>query len=160
MQNTDAGTEQVMEFRRRHNFYYITIIAYVVFLAAYMLVTGTVTSETVEFGFRDPVVYIIGAFILHALVMLCVNVVRDPRIVFTGQGLEFRSRFRSRAFAYGDIQRVVVKYERPKFNDGTFAVVKLKVATRRRGIRIRLSNFERENELLDQFRILAARIAR
>ncbi len=153
-------TNMTMEFRRRHNFYYITIIAYVVFAVAYILVTGTVTSDTVEFGFRDPVVYIIGVFILHAVVMLVVNAVRDPRIAFTERGLEFRSRFRARVFPFAEILRLVVKHERPKFNDGTFAVVKLKVTTRKRGIRIRLSNFERENELLEQFRQLAVRIGR
>jgi preprotein translocase subunit SecG len=48
----------------------ITLLVYVAFFALYIFITGTLTDDTVQFGFRDPVAYIIAAFLLYALVML------------------------------------------------------------------------------------------
>ena len=134
-------------FKRRYDFFYITLLVYVAFLALYVLITGTISEGTVMFGFRDPVVYIIGIFIIHALVMLLINVVRNRRLVLTGDRMIFRSRFRERSIPFGDIERITLKRDRRKANDGTFAVIKLHVADRRRVLRIRVANYEHEKEL-------------
>ncbi len=137
--------EQV--FKRRHDFYYITLLVYVAFLVMYILVTGTITDDTVKFGFKDPVVYIVGAFIVHALVMLLVGVVRNRRLVLTADAMIFRSRFRERRIPYDDIERISFKRDRRKPNDGSFAVLKMKVSGRRRVLRLRVANYEHEKEL-------------
>jgi hypothetical protein len=148
----DTPQEQI--FMRRHDFYYQVLLVYLVFAAAYTLVTGTVTDETVQFGFRDPVVYIIGAFILHAVVMLAVNLVRSPRLVVGTDRLVFRTRHREKTVLFSDIQKVLLTRERRRFDDLGFAVAKLRIATRRRMIRIRVSHYERERELYQVFRDL------
>ncbi len=134
-------------FKRRYDFFYITLLVYVAFLVLYILVTGTITDGTLMFGFRDPVVYIIGIFIVHALVMLLINMVRNRRLVLTGDSMIFRSRFGARNIPYTDIERITLKRDRRKPNDGTFAVIKLHVADRRRVLRIRVANYEHEKEL-------------
>ncbi|MBN1449075.1 MAG: hypothetical protein JXA28_14205 [Bacteroidetes bacterium] len=134
-------------FKRRNDFYYMTLLVYVAFLALYILITGTVTSETVLFGFRDPVVYVIAIFILHALVMLLSNMVRNRRLVLTEDSMIFRSRFGERRIPLRDIERITLKRDRSKPNDGSFAVIKLHVADRRRVLRIRVANYEHEKEL-------------
>lgn len=67
-------------FKRKHDFYYLTLLVYVAFFVLYIFITGTVTDDTVQFGFRDPVVYIIAAFIVYALVMLVISMVRNQRL--------------------------------------------------------------------------------
>ncbi len=146
--------QQDRVFARKHDFYYSTLLIYVVFAVAYILVTGTVTDEYVQFGFRDPVVYIIGIFILHAVVMLIVSIVRNQRLVLGGDRLAFKSRFKHRDLLHDDIRRITLKRERKKFNDGTYAVVVLRMEGRRRPIRIRVANYEREKELYQLFKAL------
>jgi hypothetical protein len=144
--------EQV--FKRRHDFYYITLLVYVAFLALYILVTGTIDDGSVKFGFKDPVVYIVGIFILHALVMLLVGIVRNRRLVLTTDAMIFRSRFRERRIPYDDVERITLKRDRRKPNDGSFAVLKLKVAGRRRVVRVRVANYEHEKELYQMLKKL------
>ncbi|MCB2206290.1 DUF4383 domain-containing protein [bacterium] len=141
-------------FKRRHDFYYITLLVYVAFLAMYIVITGTITDNTLKFGFHDPVVYIIGIFILHALVMLLVGVVRNRSLVLTDDAMIFRSRFRERSIPLEDIERITLKRDRRKPNDGSFAVLKLHVAERRRVVRIRVANYEHEKELYQMLKKL------
>lgn len=134
-------------FGRKNDLYYVTLLVYVIFAVLYILVTGTVTSETVEFGFRDPVVYIIGIFILHAVVLLLLNIIRNPRLVVDSHGITFRSRFKERTFLFTDIDRIILKREQKRFNEGTFAVARLLIRDRHRRVRIRIASYEREKEL-------------
>lgn len=138
---------QEHSFKRRNDLYYITLLTYVAFAVIYVVITGTVTGDSVQFGLKDPVVWIIGAFLLHALVMLLISVVRNRRLVIMPDALVFASRFRERRVPFDDIERITFKRDRRKLNDGTFAVIKLHVAGRRRVLRLRVANYEREKEL-------------
>ena len=146
------NTENV--FRRKNDIYYITLLVYVVFAVMYILLTGTVTSDTVAFGFRDPVVYIIGAFILGTAMALISSLVRNPRLVLATSRIVFRTRFRERTVHHAQIASIVVKRERERLNEGSSAVVKIRVRDRRRMIRIRVANFERERDLVAAFKTL------
>ena len=139
--------KQEHSFKRRNDLYYITLLGYVAFGVIYVVITGSITGDSFQFGLKDPVVWIIGAFILHALVMLLTSVVRNRRLVLTPDALVFASRFRERRVPYSDIERIAFKSDRRKLNDGTFAVIKLKVSGRRRVLRLRVANYEREKEL-------------
>lgn len=139
--------KQEYSFKRRNDLYYITLLTYVAFAVIYVVITGTVTGGSVQFGLKDPVVWIIAAFVLHALVMLLISVVRNRRLLITPDALVFASRFRERRLPFTDIERITFKRDRRKFNDGTFAVIKLHVAGRRRVMRMRVANYEREKEL-------------
>jgi len=134
-------------FKKKNDFYYITLLVYVAFLAVYIFVTGTITDETVQFGFRDPVVYIIAIFILHALTMLIVNVVRNQRLIITDDAFVFTSRFKERRIPFVDIEGMVLTRDRRKPIDGNSAVLKLRIPKRRRVLRIRMANYEHEKEL-------------
>ncbi len=134
-------------FKRKHDVYYLTLLVYVAFFVLYIIVTGTITDETVQFGFRDPVVYIIALFILYALVMLLAGVIRNQRLEITDQAMIIRTRFQERIIRFTDVERVAFTLDRNKLNDGTFAVLKLRVSGRRRLVRIRFANYERETEL-------------
>ncbi len=145
-------------FRRRYDVYYVTLLVYVVFAVLYILLTGTVTNETVAFGFRDPVVYIIGLFILITGLALLSSVVRNPRLVLTESQIVFRTRFRERAVQHAQITSLVIKRERTRINEGSSAVVKIRVRDKRRLVRIRVANYERDRELVDAFKALKNRL--
>ena len=145
-------------FKKKNDVYYITLLAYVIFAVMYILITGTVTDETVKFGFRDPIVYVIGIFILYTSVMLVVNVVRDLRLILSENTMTLKTRFSERSFNLGQIEEIRLMRDRRRFNEGTFAIVKMRVSMRRRRIRIRVASYERENELYQEFKRLKERL--
>lgn len=140
-------TSQGHSFKRRNDLYYITLLTYVAFAVLYVVVTGTITSDRVQFGLKDPVIYIIAAFIVHALVMLVTSLVRDRRLRITADALVFASRFRERRIPFADIDRITFTRDPRGFRGGAFAVIKLHVAGRRRVLRLRVANYEHEREL-------------
>jgi len=150
--NTTATNERM--FKHRNDFYYITLLVYVIFAVMYILITGTISNDTVEFGFRDPVVYIIGVFIIHASVMLVINVIRNQQLILQEQRIVIRTRFRERFLYHTHIEKIALKHQRRKINNGTFALIKLKLANRRRWVRIRAANYQRETELYEAFKEL------
>ena len=145
-------------FRRRLDFYYITLLLYVVTGTVYILVAGSIIGDKFEFVFRDPVVYIIGAFILYAIILLLLNVVRNRRIIITPLQLIFKSRFGERIYFFAHIERILLKKERPRFTNTIFRVVKIRLLNRRRWIRIRVAQYEREWELYHEFKELKHRL--
>jgi hypothetical protein len=140
--------------RRKHDLYYISVLMAVTFGTIYILMTGTISDARVAFAVRDPVVYLICGFILYACIMLVVNIVRNQRVVLAPQRVIFRTRFRERSIFHDHITRIVLGRERAKLNGGTFAVVKIRTAQRRRWVRIRVANYERERELYQEFKAL------
>ena len=145
-------------FKKKKDVYYITLLVYVVFAVMYILITGTVTEKTVEFGFRDPIVYVVGIIILYTAVMLFTNIIRNPRLILTATTLVLKTRYSERAYRLSQIEEVILKRDRRRFNEGSFAIVKMRVRMRRRRIRIRVASYERETELYQEFKQLKERI--
>lgn len=138
-------------FRRKLDIYYIMLLAYVVTGAIYIVVSGSFIGDKFEFVVRDPVVYVFALFVLYAAALLLVNVVRRRRIEITPDIIRFASRFGARTYYFTHIERIILKRERRRFSNAIFNVVKLRTATRRRWIRIRVANYEREQELYRTF---------
>jgi hypothetical protein len=145
-------------FRKKNDAYYITLLVYVIFAVLYILITGTVTKDTVEFGFRDPIVYVIGIFIFYTTIMLLTNIVRNPRLLITEDSILLQTRDRVRTIHISQIREILLKRERRRVNEGTFTIVKLRIVNRRRRIRIRLATYERENELYQEFKQLKGKL--
>jgi hypothetical protein len=145
-------------FKKKKDIYYITLLVYVVFAVMYVLVTGTVTDNTVEFGFRDPMVYVIGACILYTTVMLFVTMIGNPRLIITADAFILKTRYSERMYRIGQIEEIMLKRDRRRFNEGAFAIVKIRVSLRRRRVRIRVASYERQNELYLEFKQLKERI--
>jgi hypothetical protein len=142
---------EIRIFRRKLDIYYAMLLVYVVTGALYIVVSGSFIGDKFEFVVRDPVVYIFAVFVLYAAALLVVNVVRRRRIEITPQSIRFASRFGGRTYYFNHIERIILKRERRRLSDAIFNVVKLRSATRRRWIRIRVANFERERELYETF---------
>ena len=139
-------------FRRKLDFYYLALLVYVIVGTIYIIISGSLIGDKFEFVIRDPVVYLFGVFILYAAILLLLNVIRNRRLVITPQCLIFKSRFGERAYYFAHIEHIILKRERLRASNTIFNVVKLRIARRRRWIRIRTINYEREKELYNEFK--------
>lgn len=153
MESVDEKT-----FRRKLDIYYLALLIYVLTGAIYIVVSGSFIGDKFAFVVRDPVVYLFGVFIIYSGGLLLVNVISNRRLVITPQQLVFRSRFGERSYYFSHIERIVLKRERPRVSNIIFNVVKLRTSKRRRWIRIRVANYEREQELYQEFKAIKLRL--
>ena len=140
--------EKVHKYRM--DFYYQSLVIYLIFFAAYVLIKGSL-SESFKVLYNDPIFYILIIFIALFLVIVILNIVRSPMIILKSDRIELRNRFGSREVLYDDILSVKIGKRRHADEDTTYRIIKLKLKHRKRMLRIRANDFERGSELIREF---------
>ncbi|MBX7045541.1 MAG: hypothetical protein K1X86_06845 [Ignavibacteria bacterium] len=143
-------------YKYRLDFYYISLVIYLVAFIAYVLLRGSFSNEKFQVVFQDPIIYVITAFIIFFLIVLLSNSIRARYLVFNGRKLTIKNRFGQREIPYNEI--VGIKFSREKkFSNkekSSVRLVKLKLLNRKRLLRIRLSDFHNEAKLISEFQTL------
>ncbi len=140
--------EKVHKYRL--DFYYQSLVIYLLFFTAYVLIKGTV-GESFRSLYNDPIFYILIIFIVVFLFIVIVNIVRAPTIILKTDRIEFKNRFGSREVMFSDIIHVKIGRRRKAEEEMTYKIIKLKLKHRRKQLRIRANDFERGGELIREF---------
>lgn len=140
--------EKVHKYRL--DFYYQSLVIYLIFFAAYVLIKGSL-SESFKVLYNDPIFYILIIFIALFLVIVIMNIIRSPMIILKSDRIEFKNRFGSREVMYDDVISVKIGKRRRAQEDTTYRIIKLKLKHRKRMLRLRANDFERGNELIKEF---------
>ena len=136
--------------KHRMDFYYQSLVIYLLFFAAYVLIRGTV-GESFKALYNDPIFYILILFIIIFLFLVVLNIVRSPMIILKGDRITFRNRFGERDVLFSDILSVKIGRRRKREEEMTYRIIKLKLKNRRKQLRIRANDFERGGELINEF---------
>lgn len=143
-------------YKYRLDFYYTSLLIYMVAFIAYVLLRGSFSNEKFQVVFQDPIIYIFTAFIIFFLIVLISNYVRARYLVFDERKLIIRNRFGQREIPYNEI--IGIKFSREKKRNNkeksNVRLVKLKLLNRKRLLRIRLSDFQDESKLISEFQSL------
>lgn len=140
--------EKVHKYRM--DFYYQSLVIYLIFFAVYVLVKGSI-SVSFKVLYDDPIFYILIIFIALFLVIVISNIIRSPMIILKQDRIEFRNRFGKREVLYRDVISVKIGRRRRTGEDLSYRIIKLKLKHRKRMLRIRANDFERGNELIREF---------
>lgn len=140
--------EKVHKYRM--DFYYQSLVIYLIFFAGYVLLKGSL-SQSYKVLYDDPIFYILIIFIALFLVIVVLNIIRSPMIILKSDRIEFKNRFGSREVMYDDVMSVKIGKRRRAEEDTTYRIIKLKLKHRKRMLRIRANDFERGNELIREF---------
>lgn len=140
--------EKVYKFRL--DFYYQSLVIYLIFFAAYVLIRGSF-SESFKILYGDAIFYILFIFIALFLVIVLMNIIRSPMIILKDDRVEFKNRFGSRDVLYTDILNIKIGRRRHAEEETTFRIIKLKLKNRKRMLRIRANDFEKGSELIREF---------
>lgn len=132
------------------DFYYQSLVIYLLFFAAYVLIKGTV-GESFKTLYNDPIFYILILFIVIFLFMVVMNLVRAPMIILKDDRITFKNRFGEREVFFSDILNVKIGRRRKREEETTYRIIKLKLKNRRKQLRIRANDFERGSELINEF---------
>ncbi len=140
-------------YKYRLDFYYISLLIYLTTLILYVLVRGSFSNEKFQVVVQDSIIYIISIFILFFTAILISNYVRARYLVFDDRKITLKNRFGQRELPYNEI--VGIKFSREKkegrLEKSNIRLVKLKLANRKRLLRIRLSDFQNETKLISEF---------
>lgn len=132
------------------DFYYQSLVIYLLFFTAYVLFRGTI-GESFKSLYNDPIFYILIIFIIIFLFIVIINIIRAPMIILMNDRIVFKNKFGSREVLFSDIINVKIGRRRKKDEEMTYRIIKLKLKHRRKQLRIRANDFERGGELISEF---------
>ncbi|MEO8446562.1 MAG: hypothetical protein ABI528_03660 [bacterium] len=141
-------------YKYKLDFYYKSLIIYLITLMAYILIKGKFFQERFEVVVKDPIIYIIALFILFFLIVLIANAIRAREIIISDSQIIFKNRFGQREVSIKEILHVRLSREKQRNNAerSDVRLVKLKLRNRRRLVRIRLNDFQNERGLVNEFK--------
>ncbi|MCY7362470.1 MAG: hypothetical protein LH629_10475 [Ignavibacteria bacterium] len=147
-------------YKYKLDFYYKSLIIYLVTLFAYIIIKGNFTHATFEVVIKDPIIYIISIFILFFLTVLLINAIKAKQIIFDERTIVFKNRFGQREVGYNEILSVRFSREKRMSREerSDVRIVKLKLKGRKRFLRIRLNDFQNESELIKEFKNISRKM--
>ena len=121
-------------YKYKLDFYYKSLIIYLITLFGYILIKGNFTHATFEVVIKDPIIY--------------------KRVI------TFKNRFGEREVGYNEILTVRFSKEKriSKEERSEVRIVKLKLKDRKRFLRIRLNDFQNETELIKEFKNISRKM--
>jgi len=147
-------------YKYKLDYYYKSLIIYLITLIAYILIKGNFSHATFEVVVKDPIIYIILIFIGFFLIVLISNAIRARQIIFSDRKIIFKNRFGQREIGFNEVLHV--RFSRPKRlskeERSEVRIVKLKLLNRKRFLRVRLNDFQNEKELISEFRNISKKI--
>jgi hypothetical protein len=128
---------------------------------AYVLIRGEFSNEKFVILFKDPIIYIILMFIFFFLIVLISNAVKSKTLIFNVDKIVLKNRFGQRELNKSEILFVKFSRERKRRSEekSQIRLVKLKLKNRKRQLRIRLSEFNNEKELINEFKNITKEIS-
>ncbi|MDH4069564.1 MAG: hypothetical protein OEV30_04010 [Ignavibacteria bacterium] len=145
-------------FRYKLDFYYQSVLLYLVTLILYGGIRGSLVEKRFEYVLDDPLMYVILFFVLISIGSLVLNRIRDRRLVVGDTSITFRNRFEESTIEAKRIEWIYFGREKRVQTAGMFQMVVFKLKDRRRLFRIRIGRYERAKELLAELRTFAAGI--
>ena len=151
--------EEPITFTQRLDFYWQFISVYSVALIIYFFFRGTIIGQTFSIVLLDPVVILLLIFILGSSLQLGINYYKNYSIIISKESIIFKNRFREKRYNLDDVQKISIGRERVTLRKNkVIRIIKIKVSSRRRTIKIRPISFSNPKELvvaITQLKILS-----
>lgn len=134
-------------FSHRIDFYWQAIAMYSVALVAYSLLRGTIAEGQLSVTLKDPIVLLLGAFVVVTGIGALISQYMKRKIIVREDAIIIRNRFREKVVNISQIQRIAFGREK-RFERGAYRIIKVRIAGRRRLMRIRPSAYDNEPGLV------------
>lgn len=140
------------QFRVRIDPYWQSVAVYAVTLLVYVVVKAmwdtTLQLGIVNVVITDPIVVLLGVFVLVSVGALIVNIVANRVIIVTEDAVAFVSRFHERTFRLDEIERIAFGRPRRIKVRGMMSLLKINIKGRRRPLRLRPAVYENDQQLV------------
>ena len=154
--NADRFTVRLEAYWQSIAIYAVTLIVYVIGQALW---NSTLQQGLVNVVLTDPIVALLGTFVLVSLIAVVLNTVAKRSIIISDEGITYISRFHERMFRVDEIERIMMGGDRRMRVRGVFAVIRVYIKGRRRPLRVRPGLYENDALLIDRLMKLRAQVA-
>jgi hypothetical protein len=141
--------EESKAFAKRLDFYWQFIAVYSVALIIIALLMGSIEDGRLSLALTDPPVILLAVFVLFSVIGFLYNYYMNKKLIVGKDYIIFKSRFRERKYMIGEIVRIAFSRERKKNLEvgATIRIIKIKVKSRRRVIKLRTSSYMDEQDM-------------
>lgn len=147
-------------YKQRFDFYWKSVVIYIVVLIGYGLIRMVVGQENLSVLTHDPVFVLLSMFIAGSLLMYLHKLFWLRTLVIDDDSITIKNRFNESTFTKDNITKIFLGRERPFQSRETFRVVKIDMLNRKRKIRIRPHNYWDDKQLFDDIRRVKERIGK
>lgn len=147
-------------YKQRFDFYWKSIVIYIVVLIGYALIRIVVGEELTEVLIHDPVFILLSLFITGASLMYLHKLFWVRTLIIDEDSIIIKNRFNESKFDNSNIDRLYLGKERPFQSRESFRVIKLDIRNRKRKIRIRPHNYWDDKQLFDDISKVKQRIGK
>ena len=139
-------------FHVRVDQYWQSVAVYAITLIVYVLVKAmwetTLQTGIVHVVLTDPIVVLLGAFVLASIIALVVTTLSRRTITITEDGIAFASRFHERVFKREEIEKIILGRDKRIRVRGVLGHIRVYIRGRRRPLRIRPAVYDQEQLLI------------
>ncbi len=140
------------QFKARIDPYWQSIAVYALTLILYIVIKAmwdtTLQTGIVNVMVTDPIVVLLGVFVLASVIALVANMWARRVIIVGDDAIAFVSRFHERTFLREEIERISIGRPRRIKVRGVLSLIKISIKGRRRALRIRPAVYENEQQLV------------
>lgn len=145
-------------FKRRFEFYYQSVAVYAVALILYSIMRGTFSGGEFRIVFKDPIVVVFIIVLGYSIVVLVFNLLYQRDVVVNDDSIIFQNRFDNRTVKLTEIDWIRVGRAKRMRVRGSFRVIKMKLNSQMRTIRINPVHFHDERGMMETFTMLGERV--
>lgn len=149
--------EAEKKFRYTHTFLYQSVAVYATTLAAYLVIRGLIIEKEFSVVLTDPVLFLLSAIIIVSALAIIYNMWLRRCIRISADTIILESRLRQYAIERSYVSSIRKSLSRENGLSKTPVII-FRLKDRRRPLRIRTYNFERNEELFTELKNWAGRL--
>lgn len=149
--------EDEKKFRYTYTFLYQSVAVYATTLAAYLVIRGFVIEKEFGIVLTDPVLFLLSAIIIVSALAIIYNMWLRRRIRISADKITLESRLRSFVIERSNVSSIRKSLSKESRIPRT-PVITFRLKDRRRPLRIRTYNFEKNEELYAEIKSWAGRL--
>lgn len=138
-------------FKYNLNIYYQSTIIYFIAFVLYVIVRGEFVEDSFQLIFKDPILYAFGVIVIISILTLLYNMNRKRFIEFENKQIIFGNKYVVKKISLEDVEQIKIFKKRKEKVYAFLRIVIIKLKNKRRNITIRTSDYENEDELIEQF---------
>ena len=145
-------------FKYNLTLYYQATIVYFIAFVLYVIIRGEFVENSFHLLLKDPILYAFGLIVTISIIALLYNMFRKRFIEFEDDTILFGNKYSIRKINIYDIDEIKLFKKRLEKEYSFFRLVKIKLKKQNRKILIRTSDYENEEELNEQFKLLQTKL--
>ncbi|MCS7053428.1 MAG: hypothetical protein NZM09_06800 [Ignavibacterium sp.] len=146
------------KFKYNLNIYYQATIIYFVAFVLYVIIRGEFVEDSFNLILRDPILYLFLGIVIISLFTLIYKMYLKKFIQIDDSQIILGNKFQQRKIKFEDIEQIKIFKKKLEKEYAFLRIIRLKIKNRKRGIVIRTSDYENEEELVSIFQHIKNKI--